>query len=272
MARDARLRPAVVRRSRPAGRPPPGCSLEVGALEARHLRGASRRPRGRRAADAPGEEPPRERAVGDVGDAELPAGAAGSRPPGRAGAASTRSGGRRWGAPRGRGGGSRRRPRRGRCGAPCPASTSRPSRRPTPRSAPRRQPGAGSRRPRGPRPGAPGCARRPPGQVLRCPAARLGREHDLVAAAGDRAPDQLLVAALAVGLGGVDQGDAAVERAVDRPHALVVLGGAVVAGEAHRAEADGTHLRPVRSQSPVHARTRYAPRTDGRPGGSSFRA
>ena len=50
--------------------------------------------------------------------------------------------------------------------------------------------------------------------------AELGREEDLVAAAGDRPPDQLLVGVGAVHVGGVEERDAELEGAVDRADRL----------------------------------------------------
>ena len=47
------------------------------------------------------------------------------------------------------------------------------------------------------------------------PPPELGRDHDLVAAAGERAAEELLALAVAVALGGVEQGDPGVERRVD---------------------------------------------------------
>ena len=54
-----------------------------------------------------------------------------------------------------------------------------------------------------------------PAAVGRALVAELGGEHDLVAAAGDGAADQLLVGERAVHVGGVEEGDAEVEGAVD---------------------------------------------------------
>ena len=55
-------------------------------------------------------------------------------------------------------------------------------------------------------------------------AVHLGREHDVVApAAGSALPDDLLGLAARVDVGGVDEVDARVERAVDDPDALVVV-------------------------------------------------
>jgi hypothetical protein len=65
----------------------------------------------------------------------------------------------------------------------------------------------------------------------------LRGEHDLVApAAGERLADDLLGLARPVHVGGVDEVDARVERRVDDPDGLVVVGVAPGA-EHHRAEA-----------------------------------
>ena len=56
--------------------------------------------------------------------------------------------------------------------------------------------------------------------------AELGGDHDLVAAALDGPPDELLAVEGAVDLGGVDVGDAQVERAVDGADRLGVVQGA----------------------------------------------
>jgi hypothetical protein len=51
--------------------------------------------------------------------------------------------------------------------------------------------------------------------VLAALVAELGGEHDLVAAAGDRAADELLVGERAVHVGGVEEGAPQLERPVD---------------------------------------------------------
>ena len=68
--------------------------------------------------------------------------------------------------------------------------------------------------------------------------------HDLVAAALERSADELFVGVRSVDLGGVDEGDAEVERPVDRADRLgVVAAGAGVGGRhAHRPEPDAGHL------------------------------
>jgi hypothetical protein len=70
--------------------------------------------------------------------------------------------------------------------------------------------------------------------------APLGGELDVAAPAGDRAADQALVVAAAVGVGGVDQGGAGVDRVPQRAQGALVVRGAVHAvDEDHRAVADG---------------------------------
>ena len=69
--------------------------------------------------------------------------------------------------------------------------------------------------------------------------AELGREHDAVAPAADRAADQLLVRERPVHVGRVEEGHAELERAVDRRDRFGVVAGAVELGHAHAAEAEG---------------------------------
>ena len=83
---------------------------------------------------------------------------------------------------------------------------------------------------------------RPPGARV----AALGRDDHAVAAAAQRLGDQPLVVADVVArrgvrVGGVDQGHAGVERGVDRADRLVLVG-AAVERERHRAEADREDL------------------------------
>src|SRR5881398_2239538 len=69
--------------------------------------------------------------------------------------------------------------------------------------------------------------------------AELGGDDDLLAPAAEGAPDQLLVGVRAVHVGGVEEGDAEVERAVDGGDRLVVVARAVELRHPHAAEADG---------------------------------
>src|SRR5260370_40897381 len=66
----------------------------------------------------------------------------------------------------------------------------------------------------------------------------LRREEDLRAPAADRTPDELLVAADAVGVSGIEKIDAELDRAMDRGDRLVVVALAVALGHAHAAEAE----------------------------------
>ena len=70
--------------------------------------------------------------------------------------------------------------------------------------------------------------------------AELRRHHDLIAATLDRPPDQFLVEEGSVDLGGVEVGDAQIQRPVDGADRLGVaaLTGVVVAGHRHSAQAD----------------------------------
>ena len=68
--------------------------------------------------------------------------------------------------------------------------------------------------------------------------AELGGEHDLVAAVGDRAADEPLVGERAVHVGGVEEGDAELERAVDRRDRLALVGRSVELRHPHAAESE----------------------------------
>src|SRR5437867_669370 len=69
--------------------------------------------------------------------------------------------------------------------------------------------------------------------------AELGGDDDLVAPAADPAPDELLVGVGAVHVGGVEEVDAEVERAVDGRDRFAVVVRAVELRHPHAAEADG---------------------------------
>ena len=75
--------------------------------------------------------------------------------------------------------------------------------------------------------------------VLAAHVAELGRDHDPLAPLAHDAADQLLVRADAVHVGGVEEGDAEIERAVDRGDRLRLVAAAVEIGHAHAAEAEG---------------------------------
>ena len=132
------------------------------------------------------------------------------------------------------------------------ARPARPSRRPSPRSASAGRRGAGSRG---------RCGRRRAAAASRRTLRRRTRAAPLmpraVGSSGsrtmpnlvasttssrrprDRPADQLLVGERAVDVGGVEERDAELERAVDRRDRLVVVARAVELGHAHAAEADG---------------------------------
>ncbi|MCW0424987.1 hypothetical protein NB713_002930 [Xanthomonas sacchari] len=70
--------------------------------------------------------------------------------------------------------------------------------------------------------------------------AELGRQHDLVAAPGQRLADQHFVGVRAVHVGGVDEADAVLDRGMDdRDRGGVVAAAAVERAHAHAAEAEG---------------------------------
>jgi hypothetical protein len=70
-----------------------------------------------------------------------------------------------------------------------------------------------------------------------------GQDHVVAAPAGQRLADDLLGLAARVDVGGVDEVDAGVERAVDDLDRPIVVGLAPGA-EHHRAEAEGADLHP----------------------------
>ena len=74
------------------------------------------------------------------------------------------------------------------------------------------------------------------GAVLAALDAELGGQHHLVPAAGDRLADQPLVGERAVHVGGVEEGDAEVQGAVDGPFGLLLVAGAVELAHPHAAE------------------------------------
>jgi hypothetical protein len=77
----------------------------------------------------------------------------------------------------------------------------------------------------------------------------LRGQEDRLAAAGDGAPDQLLVLAEAVHVGRVEERDAQLQRAVDGTDGFGVVGGAVELGHAHAAEPHFAHQRTVATKS-----------------------
>jgi hypothetical protein len=89
-----------------------------------------------------------------------------------------------------------------------------------------------------------------PVQTLAHLAVELRREDDLVATAGERLPDDLLVLPLRVDVGGVDDVDPRVERGVDDPDPILVIG-VPPGAEHHRAQAELAHLDAGCPQLPV---------------------
>ncbi len=70
--------------------------------------------------------------------------------------------------------------------------------------------------------------------------AELGGDHHLVAHRRQRLAEQFLVVVGAIGLGGVEEGDAALERGADQGDCRLLLRGrAIAVAEAHAAEAEG---------------------------------
>ena len=78
--------------------------------------------------------------------------------------------------------------------------------------------------------------------------AELRREQDLIAAVGHGAPEESLVGVRTVGVGGVEEGHAQVERAMDRGHGLGVVAVAVELGHTHAAKAEGGDGRALEAQ------------------------
>jgi hypothetical protein len=81
----------------------------------------------------------------------------------------------------------------------------------------------------------------------------LGRDLELVAAAGDGAPYKLLVRVRAVDLGGVEEGDAELERAIDRLESRRLIATAVGVRHPHATQSLRRYLQAVASQlSSIH--------------------
>src|SRR6185436_9671317 len=76
-------------------------------------------------------------------------------------------------------------------------------------------------------------------------------EHDLGAAVADGAAHQLLVGERAVHVGGVDEGDAAVERAVDGGDRFRLAGVLVELAHPHAAEAERRDLEALPAELAV---------------------
>src|SRR5207247_613824 len=75
--------------------------------------------------------------------------------------------------------------------------------------------------------------------------ATFGREHDLVTAIADRTPDQLFIDVRTVHVGGVEEVDADLDRAVDRRDRFVIVARPVELGHAHAAEPDRRDLKTI---------------------------
>ncbi len=76
----------------------------------------------------------------------------------------------------------------------------------------------------------------------------LGGDDGRLAAAGQGLAEELLVAEGAVALGGVEEGDAQLQGAVDGGEGLGLVGGAVVGAHTHQAEALGADLQSLTAQ------------------------
>jgi len=81
----------------------------------------------------------------------------------------------------------------------------------------------------------------------------LGRDDIAVALPGDRAPDQLLVGAFAIGVGRVDEIDAQIERPVNRLDCKCRIGIAIDGRHPHAAETDAGHIKGAKLAS-LHGR------------------
>jgi len=75
--------------------------------------------------------------------------------------------------------------------------------------------------------------------------ADLGGQHGLVSTIDDRTADQLLVVAVAVHVGGVDQRHAHIQRPLDRARRLGVVALAVREGHAHAPQAQRRHAQSL---------------------------
>jgi len=80
--------------------------------------------------------------------------------------------------------------------------------------------------------------------------AEFRRDHDVVAPAGERAADELLVRIRPVHLGRIEEGHAELERPVNRRDRLGVITRAVGERHAHAAEADRPDRESLRSKRP----------------------
>src|SRR5215510_738312 len=78
--------------------------------------------------------------------------------------------------------------------------------------------------------------------------AELGRHDRAIAPVVDRTGDQLLVLAVAVDVGRVEEVDAKLDGRMDRANALLVVGSAIVACKAGASHADSGDLQPLSAQ------------------------
>ena len=79
--------------------------------------------------------------------------------------------------------------------------------------------------------------------------AELGGEDDLVALALERAAEQLLVGEGPVRLGGVEEGDAELEGAMQSRDGFLFVGNAVGLAHSHAAETEGGDLEALRTEA-----------------------
>src|SRR5215510_15505413 len=78
--------------------------------------------------------------------------------------------------------------------------------------------------------------------------AELGGDDRAIAPVVDRTGDQLLVLAVAVNVGRVEEVDTKLDGRMDRANALLVVGGAIVACKAGASHADRGDLQPLSAQ------------------------
>lgn len=83
------------------------------------------------------------------------------------------------------------------------------------------------------------------GAVLAANVAELGGENHRVAAIADRTPDQLLVTAYPVHVGGVQKRHAEIDRALNGRDRLGFVGLPIEFGHAHATEAQRRYAQPV---------------------------
>jgi hypothetical protein len=102
--------------------------------------------------------------------------------------------------------------------------------------------------------------------------AELGRDHHLITDGSERVPDQLLVRLGPVGLGRVEEGDAALDRRPDqRDHLLPVGDWAVGVAHTHAAEPEGGDLQALSEVALMHLRLLSRTRHELERGGTGLR-